>query len=104
MPDATRNPVGKMFEAETVNLSTSLRQKVALGVSPKAKSVRNEEQSRNVYENKQNVDILLPQIYGILPQMTGIIGHFGPNQHESSAICHEMRANESTLPGIVKPQ
>jgi hypothetical protein len=44
---------------------------------PKEDRPKKEEQSRNVYENKQNVDILPPQSSDILVESTRIVGHFG---------------------------
>jgi hypothetical protein len=39
--------------------------------------VKNKEQSRNVYENKQNIDILPSKMHDILVESTEIVGHFG---------------------------
>jgi hypothetical protein len=66
---------------------------VVLQEVPESDQAKNEEQSRNVYENKQNVDILPSKSSDILVESTRIVGHFGPKRQESSAILSPIDTN-----------
>jgi hypothetical protein len=70
--------------------AAKLSQICGLCVVPQAVAERGQakktEQSRNVYENKGNGDILPPESSDILVESTRIVGHFVTNRHESSAI------------------
>jgi len=58
-------------------LSLIFGQHVVRQADSTTKNNNNHERSRNVYENKQNVDILPPKSSGILVETTRVVGHFG---------------------------
>jgi hypothetical protein len=62
--------------AKAVNLSQICGLYVVRQAVPEREQAKKTEQSRNVYENKQNADILPPQSSVILVESTRIVGHF----------------------------
>jgi hypothetical protein len=64
---------------------------------PEREQAKKEEQSRNVYENKQNADILPLESSDILVESTGIVGHFGTKRQESSAFLSPIDKNRRTF-------
>jgi len=58
-------------------LSESFGLYVMRQAATERKNNKNNERSRNVVENKQNADILPPQLTSILVEMTRIVGHYG---------------------------
>jgi len=54
--------------------------------APERKNNKNNDQSRNVYENKGNADNLPPKSSDILCKTTRIVGHFVIKRHEPSDI------------------
>jgi hypothetical protein len=64
---------------------------------PERGQAKKTEQSRNVYENKQNVDILPSESSDILGKSTRIVGHFGTKRQESSDILVPIDKNRRTF-------
>ena len=83
--------------AKEVKLSQIYGLNVVRQADPEREQAKIEEQSRNVYENKQNEDILPSESSDILVESTGIVGHFGTNRHESSAILSPIDINRRTF-------
>jgi hypothetical protein len=78
-------------------LSQILWQNVVRQAVPERGLAKKEEQSRNVYENKQNADNLPSESSDILGKSTRIVGHFGTKRHESSVIVSPIDTNRRTF-------
>jgi hypothetical protein len=75
---------------KAAKLSQSCGLYVARQAAAERGQAKNEEQSRNVYENKQNAYILPAQT-------TRIVGHFSTKRHESSDIFVPIDTNRRTF-------
>jgi hypothetical protein len=92
-PDYGFIPPDLYFPTSSAKLSQYYGLYVVRRAGSESKNNKNYERSRNVIENKQNADILPPQLTCILVEMTRIVGHFCTNRHESSDILYPNDAN-----------
>jgi hypothetical protein len=103
-----RNPASQILTTDSspafdsprtkaANLSQIYGHCVVRQAVPEREQAQKEEQSRNVYENKQNTDILPPESSDILVESTRIVGHFGTKRQESSDILHPIDRNRRTF-------